>query len=158
VLLSTRKTVAFLFSLTDVRFGAENAREYERQRVAASQNRPERDDEAASRRTLLFERFTPPEKTNVADETAVELTPTGDAPGKNVGSISETTTVSASERELEASATETENADLIDDATSSEDEPPFEIAPIADDETFLLVVPDEDEATQIPETKGENDR
>ena len=96
--------VAFLFSLTDVRFGAENAREFERQRAVATQRRPERDDAAASRRTLLFERFAPPEKTNVAnetDETAVELTPTGDAPGKNVGSISETETTSASERALE---------------------------------------------------------
>ena len=157
--------VAFLFSLTDVRFGAENAREFERQRAAASQNRPERDDEAASRRVLLFERFQAPPKSDVANDANVELAPTGDAPGKNVGSISETTPVSASERELEALTKEAEDADsptetpeTLDDATSSEDEPPFEIAPVADDETFLLVVPDEEESTQTPETKGENDR
>ncbi|MBQ7112317.1 MAG: hypothetical protein IJO06_14035 [Thermoguttaceae bacterium] len=146
--------VAFLFSLTDVRFGAENAREFERQRAVAAQRRPERDDEAASRRTLLFERFTRPEKTGVADA-AVELTPTADAPGKNVGSISETTTVSASERELEGAEKET---DAENDKTSPENEPPFEIEIGDDEDALFLLVPDEDEPTQTPETKGENER
>jgi len=150
--------VAFLFSLTDVRFGAENAREFERQRVAASQSRPERDDEAASRRTLLFERFTPPEKTEAADETAVELTPTGDAPGKNVGSISETETTSASERALEGAAKEADDANVENAESPLELEPPFEIETGDGDDALLLIVPDETETTQPIETKGENDR
>ncbi|MBQ7812997.1 MAG: hypothetical protein IJ387_00710, partial [Thermoguttaceae bacterium] len=150
--------VAFLFSLTDVRFGAENAREFERQRAVAAQRRPERDDEAASRRTLLFERFKPTEKTDVADETAVELTPTGDAPGKNVGSISETETTSASERELEGAAKETTAANVKSSEPSLELEPPFEIETGDEGDALLLIVPDEEEPTQTPETKGENDR
>ncbi|MBR4105389.1 MAG: hypothetical protein IKK39_15205 [Thermoguttaceae bacterium] len=153
--------VAFLFSLTDVRFGAENAREFERQRAVATQRRPERDDAAASRRTLLFERFAPPEKTNVAnetDETAVELTPTGDAPGKNVGSISETETTSASERALEGAEKEADDANVENAESPLELEPPFEIETDAESDALILVVPEEDEPTQTPETKGENDR
>ncbi|MBP3530654.1 MAG: hypothetical protein J6K25_05660 [Thermoguttaceae bacterium] len=150
--------VAFLFSLTDVRFGAENAREFERQRAVAAQNRPERDDEAASRRTLLFERFTPPEKTETADETAVELTPTGDAPGKNVGSVSETTKISTSERELEGAEKEADAAKVESAEPPTELEAPFEIETDAESDALILVVPEEDEPTQTPETKGENDR
>ncbi len=150
--------VAFLFSLTDVRFGAENAREFERQRAVAAQNRPERDDEAASRRTLLFERFTTSEKTNVADETAVELAPTGDAPGKNVGSISETTKISTSERELEGAEKEADAENVENAEPSLELEPPFEIETGDGDDALFLIVPDEEESTQTPETKGENDR
>ncbi|MBR4834634.1 MAG: hypothetical protein IKU86_09955 [Thermoguttaceae bacterium] len=152
--------VAFLFSLTDVRFGAENAREFERQRVAASQNRPERDDEAASRRVLLFERFQAPTKSDVANEKNVELAPTGDSPGKNVGSISETTSVSASERELEANETGEAGADDENGADGEELrlETTFEIE--TDDETnaLYLVVPEEKPTTQTPSTKGENDQ
>ncbi|MBQ5789475.1 MAG: hypothetical protein IIW01_04240, partial [Thermoguttaceae bacterium] len=84
--------------------------------------------------------------------TSGELTPTGDAPGKNVGSISETTSVSASERELEGKKND-EN-----DATSSDGEPPFEIETGDGDDALFLLAPDEIEPTQTPETKGENDR
>lgn len=147
--------VAFLFSLTDVRFAAENAREFERQRAVATQSRPDRDDEAASRRVLLFERLQTPTKSDVANGEKVELTPTGDAPGKNVGSISETTTVSASERELEE-AVKDENAE--NDAASLEIEPPFEIETGDGEDELFLLVPDENEPTQTTETKGENDR
>ncbi len=153
--------VAFLFSLTDVRFGAENAREFERQRAVATQRRPERDDEAASRRTLLFERFTPPDKTDVAnetDETAVELTPTGDAPGKNVGSISETTKISASERELEGAEKEADAANVENAESPLELEPTFEIETGDGGDALFLIVPDEEKSTQPLETKGENDR
>ncbi|MCY2986471.1 MAG: cytochrome-c peroxidase [Planctomycetota bacterium] len=48
--------VAFLFTLTDVRFADENQRQFERQRAAAKKHRPVRDEALASRRTLPFER------------------------------------------------------------------------------------------------------
>jgi cytochrome c peroxidase len=47
--------VAFLFSLTDVRFAAENEVEMQRQRELARKRRPFRDDDLAQRRVLLFE-------------------------------------------------------------------------------------------------------
>jgi cytochrome c peroxidase len=47
--------VAFLFSLTDDRFGHQNATELQRQRAIAATQRPLRDDDAANRRVLLFE-------------------------------------------------------------------------------------------------------
>lgn len=47
--------VAFLFALTDVRFAAENQQQFERQRAAAQQQRPIRDEALALRRTLPFE-------------------------------------------------------------------------------------------------------
>jgi len=47
--------VAFMFSLTDVRFADQNKAELERQRGIASQRRPFRDDNAAQRKVLQFE-------------------------------------------------------------------------------------------------------
>jgi cytochrome c peroxidase len=47
--------VAFMFSLTDVRFAADNRAEFERQRQIAAQRRPHRDEAAAMRRVLPFE-------------------------------------------------------------------------------------------------------
>jgi cytochrome c peroxidase len=47
--------VEFLFSLTDVRFAAENDAELSAQRDAAGKQRPFRDDELAMRRVLAFE-------------------------------------------------------------------------------------------------------
>ncbi len=47
--------VAFLFTLTDVRFAEENQREFERQQAAAKKQRPVRNDELAKRKTLPFE-------------------------------------------------------------------------------------------------------
>jgi cytochrome c peroxidase len=48
--------VAFLFSLTDVRFAAENQRQLERQRAQAETKRPLRDVQMAFRRKLAFEK------------------------------------------------------------------------------------------------------
>ncbi|HEU4534717.1 MAG TPA: cytochrome c peroxidase [Polyangiaceae bacterium] len=48
--------VAYLFALTDVRFAADNRAEFERQRQLAARQRPHRDDAAAQRRVLPFER------------------------------------------------------------------------------------------------------
>lgn len=47
--------VAFLFSLTDVRFAEQNAAELDRQRAAAQKERKFRDTQQASREVLLFE-------------------------------------------------------------------------------------------------------
>lgn len=47
--------VAFLFTLTDVRFAEENRRQFKRQKAAAEKERPFRDEEMAFRRTLGFE-------------------------------------------------------------------------------------------------------
>jgi cytochrome c peroxidase len=47
--------VAFLFTLTDVRFAAENQRQLERQQAVAKKDRPFRDNAMALRRTLPFE-------------------------------------------------------------------------------------------------------
>ena len=48
--------VAFLFTLTDVRFAEENQRQFEQQQAAAKNNRPIRDEAMANRQTLPFER------------------------------------------------------------------------------------------------------
>jgi cytochrome c peroxidase len=48
--------VAFMFTLTDVRFDAENRAEHDRQRLLAATRRPLRDDALANRRELPFER------------------------------------------------------------------------------------------------------
>ena len=47
--------VAFLFTLTDVRFAEENQRQFERQQAAAGKQRPIRDEAMALRKTLPFE-------------------------------------------------------------------------------------------------------
>lgn len=47
--------VAFLFTLTDDRFAAENRRQMEQQRAKAAASRPFRDDDMAFRRKLAFE-------------------------------------------------------------------------------------------------------
>jgi cytochrome c peroxidase len=47
--------VAFLFTLTDDRFAAENQRQYELQKAAAQKQRPFRDNDLALRKTLPFE-------------------------------------------------------------------------------------------------------
>lgn len=47
--------VAFLFTLTDRRFAAENDAELERQRAKAKEKRPFRDEARASRKTFIFE-------------------------------------------------------------------------------------------------------
>lgn len=47
--------VAFMFTLTDVRFAAENQRQMELQRAEAQRNRPFRDNDLALRRKLAFE-------------------------------------------------------------------------------------------------------
>jgi cytochrome c peroxidase len=48
--------VAFLFTLTDVRFDADNKAEMARQRKIAAGKRPFRDEAAAMRKVLPFER------------------------------------------------------------------------------------------------------
>lgn len=48
--------VAFLFSLTDVRFAADNEREFQRQKRQAEKSRPLRDDDLAFRRKIAFEK------------------------------------------------------------------------------------------------------
>ena len=50
------QVVAFLFSLTDVRFADDNKAELERQKKLAATRRPLRDDAAANRKVLQFER------------------------------------------------------------------------------------------------------
>ncbi|MBC8875673.1 MAG: cytochrome-c peroxidase [Planctomycetes bacterium] len=47
--------VAFLFTLTDVRFAEENQRQFDRQQAAANKQRPVRDKAMALRKTLPFE-------------------------------------------------------------------------------------------------------
>ena len=47
--------VAFLFTLTDVRFAGENQRQFELQQAAAGRERPVRDEAMALRQTLPFE-------------------------------------------------------------------------------------------------------
>ncbi len=49
--------VAFLFSLTDVRFAAENEKNFQQQKAQAAKVRPERDREVADREVLSFEKF-----------------------------------------------------------------------------------------------------
>jgi cytochrome c peroxidase len=49
------QVVAFLFTLTDVRFAAENQRQFELQRAAAQKQRPFRDEAMAMRKILPFE-------------------------------------------------------------------------------------------------------
>lgn len=49
--------VAFLFSLTDVRFSDLNDRIMEQQRNLAAKSRPDRNEDVASRKVLLFENF-----------------------------------------------------------------------------------------------------
>ena len=48
--------VAFMFTLTDVRFAEENQRQFEAQRAAAEKNRPIRDEAIANREILPFEK------------------------------------------------------------------------------------------------------
>ena len=48
--------VAFLFSLTDVRFAQENQRQFERQKAKAEKERPLKDDDMAFRIKLAFEK------------------------------------------------------------------------------------------------------
>lgn len=48
--------VAFLFTLTDVRFAEDNRRQFEMQRAAAQKDRPSRDDALAQRQALPFEK------------------------------------------------------------------------------------------------------
>jgi cytochrome c peroxidase len=48
--------VAFLFSLTDDRFGEENQKQMQEQRALAKKERPFRDNDMAFRRTLAFEK------------------------------------------------------------------------------------------------------
>lgn len=50
------QVVAFLFTLTDRRFAAQNQKEFERQRALARAQRPFRDDDLAHRKKLGFER------------------------------------------------------------------------------------------------------
>ncbi len=47
--------VAFMFTLTDVRFSADNDAEFARQREIAREKRPFRDDALASRKVFPFE-------------------------------------------------------------------------------------------------------
>ena len=47
--------VAFLFTLTDSRFAAENQREFARQQAAAKEHRPFRDEAMAQRQTIPFQ-------------------------------------------------------------------------------------------------------
>jgi cytochrome c peroxidase len=47
--------VAYLFTLTDVRFAAENQRQFEAQKAAAQKQRPVRNEAMAMRKTLPFE-------------------------------------------------------------------------------------------------------
>ena len=49
--------VAFLFSLTDVRFAEQNKAEFAKQKNLAAKNRPDRNVEIATRRTLSFEKY-----------------------------------------------------------------------------------------------------
>jgi len=49
--------VAFLFTLTDVRFAEENARKYREQQSIARRERPERNTPVAERKVLSFENF-----------------------------------------------------------------------------------------------------
>ncbi|MBN2294719.1 MAG: hypothetical protein JXM70_19985 [Pirellulales bacterium] len=48
--------VAFLFTLTDVRFADENQRQFNRQQAAAKKNRPIRDEAIANRQVIPFEK------------------------------------------------------------------------------------------------------
>ena len=51
--------VAFLFTLTDVRFAEENARMYREQFALSRKERPDRDTPVAERKVLSFEQFQP---------------------------------------------------------------------------------------------------
>ena len=51
--------VAFLFTLTDIRFSAENARKYQEQFALSRRDRPERNTPVAQRKVLSFENFRP---------------------------------------------------------------------------------------------------
>ena len=51
------QVVAFLFSLSDVRFAKQNSAEFERQRQIASQRRLFRDEAVANRKVLQFEQM-----------------------------------------------------------------------------------------------------
>jgi cytochrome c peroxidase len=50
------QVVAFLFALTDVRFGDQNNAQFELQKAQAAKKRPLRDDDLAFRRTVAFEK------------------------------------------------------------------------------------------------------
>jgi cytochrome c peroxidase len=54
--------VAFLFSLTDVRFAEANKKEFERQKAIAAKSRPHRDEAALMRKVLPFEKRLKEEK------------------------------------------------------------------------------------------------
>ena len=60
--------VAFLFTLTDCRFAAENQREFERQRAVAKEHRPFRDEALAQRRTIPFQQRVEGAKTTPNDK------------------------------------------------------------------------------------------
>ncbi|MDO5567048.1 MAG: cytochrome-c peroxidase, partial [Planctomycetia bacterium] len=49
--------VAFLFSLTDIRFAQQNHAEYNRQWQAAQSSRPDRKIDLATRKQLTFEKY-----------------------------------------------------------------------------------------------------
>jgi cytochrome c peroxidase len=53
--------VAFLFTLTDVRFAKENTRHYQEQLTASRRERPERNTPVAERKVLSFENFQSPQ-------------------------------------------------------------------------------------------------
>jgi len=53
--------VAFLFTLTDVRFAGENARKYQEQLSIARRDRPDRNMPVAQRKVLSFENFQSPQ-------------------------------------------------------------------------------------------------
>lgn len=55
--------VAFLFTLTDTRFAAENQRQFERQQAVAKKKRPFRDEAMALRKTIPFEQRAAGKKT-----------------------------------------------------------------------------------------------
>ncbi|MDO4550145.1 MAG: cytochrome c peroxidase [Planctomycetia bacterium] len=61
--------VAFLFSLTDVRFAKENKKMYQQQKALAEKSRNERKEEVAQRKVLSFEEYTHTQKES---ETVVE--------------------------------------------------------------------------------------
>ncbi len=56
------QVVAFLFTLTDERFAAENQRQYDQQKATAQKSRPFRDEAMAMRKTLPFEQRVTPKK------------------------------------------------------------------------------------------------
>ena len=60
--------VAFLFTLTDVRFAEENQREFEKQKAQARKSRPIRDEAVARRMVIPFERRVTGEKNKSPDQ------------------------------------------------------------------------------------------